>query len=310
MNDDTKIDEAGFDLEGKQIEKLLENIQQPVVDNTRIKYLVHEKLTKEKLKNLHRGIIKVTISSVATIAIIFFVAIWLYTGEDISLGTTDKEKLLSAGYKEIVVPHGKPMDISLSDGSHLIANCNTKVIYPEKFTGKQRKIYVDGEVYIDVAKDLNHPFIVESPGLEIKVLGTKFNIENRSDSISIVVLVEGSIDLSTSKKQTIRLRPNDLVDIEKGEITELRKVDASDYISWVKGLRSVNGETMKNIISRLSEFYGVTIKCDDGLSEVKIYGKLDLRDSLHNVLSSINNIVPMEIKREGNSINLKMVELN
>lgn len=310
MNDDTKIDEAGFDLEGKQIEKLLENIQQPVVDNTRIKYLVHEKLTKEKLKNLHRGIIKVTISSVATIAIIFFVAIWLYTGEDISLGTTDTEKLLSAGYKEIVVPRGKPMDISLSDGSHLIANCNTKIIYPEKFTGKQRKIYVDGEVYIDVAKDLNHPFIVESPGLEIKVLGTKFNIENRSDSISIVVLVEGSIDLSTSKKQTIRLRPNDLVDIEKGEITELRKVDASDYISWVKGLRSVNGETMKNIISRLSEFYGVTIKCDDGLSEVKIYGKLDLRDSLHNVLSSINNIVPMEIKREGNSINLKMVELN
>lgn len=310
MNDDTKIDEAGFDLEGKQIEKLLENIQQPVVDNTRIKYLVHEKLTKEKLKNLHRGIIKVTISSVATIAIIFFVAIWLYKGEDISLGTTDTEKLLSAGYKEMVVPHGKPMDISLSDGSHLIANCNTKVIYPEKFTGKQRKIYVDGEVYIDVAKDLNHPFIVESPGLEIKVLGTKFNIENRSDSISIVVLVEGSIDLSTSKKQTIRLRPNDLVDIEKGEITELRKVDASDYISWVKGLRSVNGETMKNIISRLSEFYGVTIKCDDGLSEVKIYGKLDLRDSLHNVLSSINNIVPMEIKREGNSINLKMVELN
>ena len=217
---------------------------------------------------------------------------------------------MSAGYKELKVPRGKRMEIDFSDGTHLVANNNTRVVYPEKFTGKERKIFVDGEVYVDVARDESHPFIVESPGFEIKVLGTKFNIDNHSDSTSTVVLVSGSIDLSTSRKQTVRLKPNDLVDVVNGEISELRKVDAMDYISWVKGLITLHGESMTSLIKRLEDYYGVTITCDPVLSEEKIYGKLDLRDSLNDVLSTINNIVPMKIMREGNVVNLKRAGLN
>ena len=310
MKKEDNINTQNTELENKQIESLLDNVRQPAIDNSRIKSMVKEKIKKEKARNKRIRIIWSSISSVAAVAFIVLMTIGFYKEDGISLGSASQTELLSSGYKEINVPHGQRIEIDLSDGSHLVANYNTKVIYPEQFSGKERKIYVDGEVYIDVAKDKNHPFIVESPGFEIKVLGTKFNIDNRSDSTAIVVLVEGSIDLSTDKKQTIRLKPNDLVDIVNGEIAELRKVDAQDYITWVRGLRTLDGENMQTLSKRLEDYYGVKINCDSDLSETKIYGKLDLRDSLNDVLSSIKNIVPMEIKREGNTINLKMGELN
>lgn len=310
MKNEDHINNIDSELDSKKIESLLENVRQPAIDNSRIKLMVQEKIKKEKGRSLRRRIILSSISTAAAVALIVIMAIGFMSGEEISLGSANETELLSAGYKEIFVPKGKRMEIELSDGSHLVANYNTKVIYPEEFTGKERRIYVDGEVYVDVAKDKDHPFIVESPGFEIKVLGTKFNIDNRSDTTAIVVLVEGSIDLSTNKNQTIRLKPNDLVDVVNGDIAELRRVDAKDYISWVRGFRTLDGESLKSLTNRLEDYYGVTINCDPDLSETKIYGKLDLRDSLNDVLSSLNNIVPMDIKREGNTINLKMGELN
>ena len=310
MKKEDNISNPVSELDSRQIESLLENVRQPAIDNSRIKQMVQAKMKKEKAKSKRRQIIWSSISSAAAIALIVIMAVGFLRENSISLAEASPSDLLSAGYTEINVPNGKRIEIDLSDGSHLVANYNTKVIYPEQFSGKERKIYVDGEVYLDVAKDKDHPFIVESPGFEIKVLGTKFNIDNRSDSTAIVVLVEGSIDLSTNKKQTIRLKPNDLVDVVNGEITELRRVDAQDYISWVRGLRTLDGESMKTLSKRLEEYYGVKINCDPELSETKIYGKLDLRDSLNDVLSSIKNIVPMEIRREGNTINLNMGELN
>lgn len=310
MKKEDNISNPSAELDNKQIESLLENVRQPAIDNSRIKSMVKEKMKKEKARNKRIRIIWSSISSVAAVAFIVLMTIGFYKEDGISLGSASQTELLSSGYKEINVPHGQRMEIDLSDGSHLVANFNTKVIYPEEFTGKERRIYVDGEVYVDVAKDKDHPFIVESPGFEIKVLGTKFNIDNRSDTTAIVVLVEGSIDLSTNKKQTIRLKPNDLVDVVNGDIAELRRVDAKDYISWVRGFRTLDGESLKSLTNRLEDYYGVTINCDPDLSETKIYGKLDLQDSLNDVLSSLNNIVPMDIKREGNTINLKMGELN
>ncbi|MBD5279417.1 MAG: DUF4974 domain-containing protein [Bacteroides sp.] len=310
MKNETDIKPTGSGIEIRQIDRLLDNALRPEIDNSRIKNLVKDKIAQERSRQRRRRILWSSISSAAAILIIVMLGIGFSTGKDISLSTADTAELMSAGYKELKVPRGKRMEIDFSDGTHLVANNNTRVVYPEKFTGKERKIFVDGEVYVDVARDESHPFIVESPGFEIKVLGTKFNIDNHSDSTSTVVLVSGSIDLSTSRKQTVRLKPNDLVDVVNGEISELRKVDAMDYISWVKGLITLHGESMTSLIKRLEDYYGVTITCDPVLSEEKIYGKLDLRDSLNDVLSTINNIVPMKIMREGNVVNLKRDGLN
>ena len=178
------------------------------------------------------------------------------------------------------------------------------MVYPEKFTGKERRIYVNGEVYLEVAKDKDHPFIVESDGFDIRVLGTIFNVDNMSEGTANIVLVEGSINLTTSKDQSVTLKPNDLVELQKGEIESLKQVDPYEYTSWIKGFVSLRGESISDLARRLSDYYGVKVKCDKQIAGAKVYGKLDLRDSIEDVLTSLKEIVPMKITIKGTEVSL------
>ena len=79
-------------------------------------------------------------------------------------------------YNQLLVPPGKRARIELSDGTRLVVNSQSKVVYPRRFKGDIRKIYAQGEVFLEVAHDKKHPFIVESDGFNLRVLGTKFSI--------------------------------------------------------------------------------------------------------------------------------------
>ena len=79
-------------------------------------------------------------------------------------------------YNQLLVPAGKRVRVELSDGTRLVVNSQSKVIYPCRFNGDIRKIYAQGEVFLEVAHDKQHPFIVESEDFKLRVLGTKFNI--------------------------------------------------------------------------------------------------------------------------------------
>lgn len=293
------------ELEDRHLERLFDFIHQPEIDNTRIKSLVRGKIQAERRKAFRHRIYTAGFSAAAIVAIIIGIGFIFNTGRNISLQSATAEDLKEAGYLEINVPAGERTEIELPDGSRLIANYNSHVIYPEKFDGKERRIFACGEVYIEVAKDKSHPFIVESEGFEIKVLGTIFNIDNINSTSAKIVLVEGSIDLTTTNDQKIRLKPNELVALENGDIAEVKKVDPDDYTSWIKGLISLQGETMQSLSNRLEEFYGIDIVCDPKLAGTKVYGKLDLRDSIEDVLASVGEIVPMKATRSGNSIILK-----
>lgn len=81
-------------------------------------------------------------------------------------------------YNQLLVPAGRRARVELSDGTRLVVNSQSKVIYPRCFKGDIRKIYAQGEVFLEVAHDKKHPFIVESDDFKLQVLGTKFNISN------------------------------------------------------------------------------------------------------------------------------------
>ena len=80
-------------------------------------------------------------------------------------------------YDQLLVPAGKRAKIELSDGTLVTVNSQSKVIYPRRFKGETRTIYAQGEVFLEVAHDKKHPFIVEANGFNLRVLGTKFNIK-------------------------------------------------------------------------------------------------------------------------------------
>lgn len=103
-------------------------------------------------------------------------------------------------YNQIIVPKGKRSQIVLADNSKIWINSGSKVIYPRAFEGKYREIYVEGEVYLNVTHDTSKPFIVNTSGFEVRVLGTSFNISAyKNQEKAAVVLVEGSVNVKTNK---------------------------------------------------------------------------------------------------------------
>jgi len=289
------------------LDRMLDACRFQPIDNTRIKNLVHEKIRNEKIarKRRMRRMLAVSFSAAACIAMAVAFGISYFASSSPDLSTATNRQLAGAGYKELIVPVGKRQELRLSDGTRLIANSRTRVLYPEHFKGKERHIYANGEIFLEVAKDSRHPFVVESERFDVRVLGTVFNISNTSDSTASVVLVEGSVQIDMENDRSIRLKPNDMAELLNGDVTSLTQVDTDNYTSWTKGLLYLKGMPLSVLTRNLGDHYGVEIICHKTLGNTKVYGKLDLRDNLDTVLQSVQEIVPMNITRSGNSIMLE-----
>lgn len=291
----------------RHIERLLSHCSQQPIDNTRIKALVREKMMREQLRMqaARRRRYAIGFSAAACIALVVMLGLKFMSPQSIDLSRSTLAEVQAASYLELTVGPGQREELMLADGTRVIANSGSRVLYPEQFGADERRIYACGEVYLQVAKDKDHPFVVESDGFDVKVLGTTFNITNTSDSTASVVLVEGSVEITTDSNRTARMKPNDKVDLSNGEITSLTSVDTSDYTAWTKGLLALHGERLGDIAKRLSAHYDIDIRCDRTLQDVVVYGKLDLRDSVEQALKLIQEIVPMEITRDDSRIILR-----
>lgn len=303
-----KLNNRNRDFEDdRALDRMLDACRFQPIDNTRIKNLVHEKIRNEKMarKRRMRRILAVSFSAAACLALVVSFGLSYFASSTPDLSSATPRQLAGAGYKELIVPAGTRQEFRLPDGSRIIANSRTRVLYPEHFEGKERRIYANGEIFLEVAKDPHHPFVVESEGFDVRVLGTVFNISNTSDSTASVVLVEGSVQIDMENDRSIRLKPRDMAELLNGDVTSLSQVDTDNYTSWTKGLLYLKGMPLSVLIRNLGEYYGIEINCSKTLADTKVYGKLDLRDNLDTVLESIQEIVPMHITRSGNSIMLK-----
>lgn len=207
-------------------------------------------------------------------------------------------------YNQLLVPAGKRARIELSDGTHMTVNSQSKVIYPRCFSGDVRKIYAEGEIFLDVAPDKKHPFIVEANGFSLRVLGTKFNISNYAGEATNIVLVEGSVEVTDKNAKKAKMVPSDLLNIADGAIAYQKQVDVVEYISWVDGILLLNGNHLSEIAQRLSKYYGVSVECDSSVKDEKVYGKLDLKDDIEEVLKCIQQTITFTITKKDTGIYL------
>lgn len=170
-------------------------------------------------------------------------------------------------YNTLTVPYGKQFDIVLSDNTHVILNAGTSLKYPVNFIkGQRREVFLTGEAFFEVAKDKEHPFVVNSKGLNIRVLGTKFNVSAYPESLSTnTVLVEGAVGLyqenSYESENVVLMSPGQLASLDRTtKNLTLEKVDVSIYTSWMQGAVVFKHETFGNIIKKLERQYNVEIQ--------------------------------------------------
>lgn len=299
-------DYAYGDLPGDiKLKAFIQHSAPAEIDISAIKKKAFLKMHQQERKSRQRRILMYVGSVAATLLLLIGVK-YIAIGDAIDgLPRTEITELMADVYdEEVEVPMGEKMTLMLADGTKIIANSRTIVRYPKRFDGECREVYVKGEAYFDVAHDAEHPFLVHSDNFRVKVLGTKFNVNNYDASDSQVVLVQGSVELKTTNNDRVRMKPNELVNLQEGGFAEKRLVNTDEYTCWMQGMINLDGEGIESVAQRLSHYYGVTILFDDEMPADKLYGKLVLSDHVNEVLRAIETMTKTRMKIHGDTIHL------
>lgn len=187
------------------------------------------------------------------------------TGDKIKYNPVKQSKVVQ--YNELSVPYGKKFELELSDGTVIYVNSGSVLKYPTSFlTGNNREVILKGEAFFKVAEDREHPFIVNSGSVNVRVLGTEFNISAYKEDMEIsTVLVSGSVQLYDSlsvgsQRSNVQLQPGERGTWSKNQQSfKTDKVDTSIFTSWVQGKLIFRDLPFKQIRSQLERHYNVTI---------------------------------------------------
>lgn len=205
----------------------------------------------------------------------------------------------SLEFNQLIVPNGKRSTLILEDGTKVWVNAGSRIVYPVAFADKKREIYVNGEVFLEVAPDKNRPFVVKTKEMDVQVLGTSFNVmAYETDESASVVLVTGSVQVDTRDDEDFRLEPNRMFSYHKGEC-DIKDVNVNDYILWKDGLYTYRSEHLSVIQDRLSRYYGKKISYKSDVADLRCSGKLDMQEDLEVVLDGLSQTAPILYKKIG-----------
>lgn len=202
--------------------------------------------------------------------------------------TKESNKTTKIGNHVLRVPRNGEFTLVLSDGTKIWLNSDSKVCYPTRFVGKERKIRLEGEAYLQVAYDENKPFVVELANVKIGVLGTSFNVRAYHDEDVVqTTLVEGRVYMATDKQNVI-LSPNEQGCVDVDGCLSKRQVDVRLYTGWKEGRFIFEGQTLEEIMRTLSRWYDLQIVFDtEAAKHINFTGNLKRYDDFDQILSML-----------------------
>ena len=246
-----------------------------------------------------------------------------------------KDQLLAA--KRITTKHDKEFWLTLEDGTLVHLNYNTRLIYPEKFGRGNRNVILDGEAYFMVAKDKSRPFIVHTPNGDVRVYGTEFNVNTRTEvrgkkirgersasgaentSLSTaVVLVKGSVSVTPAGGKETMLKPGQQATVNgqssmvngQWSTVNVESVDVEPYVAWNEGKFSFRNRQLVHIMDVLSRWYNVSVEYEDKkLQDIQISGSLSKYEEMEPTLETLEAVAGIQIAIHNNHLYIKKINL-
>ena len=204
-------------------------------------------------------------------------------------------------------PRGGTYQIVLPDGTKVWLNAATKISFPVQFSGSIRKVMLSGEAYFEVVKDKKHPFIVESTGQTVEVLGTHFNINAYADETAIkTTLLEGSVQVTSPKtvghgQESMVLKPGEQAIVDDN--FKVAQADVELEMAWKNGGFVFRGESLESILRKISRWYNVEIEYTSNASkEVSLVGYISRSRQISAVLRHLERTGKVKFKLEGRKV--------
>ncbi|WP_290095995.1 FecR family protein [uncultured Duncaniella sp.] len=203
---------------------------------------------------------------------------------------------------KVTTYYDKEFWLTLPDGSVVHLGSNTRIIYPEKFDNDSRDVYLEGEAYFMVAKSDVSRFTVHTSTAATTVYGTEFNVSAPGDDRCEVVLVKGSVSVSTPTSGELMLKPGEGAEIADGTIT-VSEVDVTPYEAWNTGRIDFTDWTLEKLMSVIGKWYNMDIRfSDEEFSQIEITGSFNRYETLTPTIESLSVITGLTITADGNTI--------
>ncbi|MDD2437650.1 MAG: FecR domain-containing protein [Massilibacteroides sp.] len=288
-------------------ESLSEAMDQCWEDSTQIstsaveheKYRNEAQLLLNKLKRKERGFRFISVYKyAAAITILLISGLSLFL-----LYTTIPNRQEEVVYSKIYVANGEKESLTLSDGTQITLNSGSYLRYPSRFSGNKRIIEINGEAFLQVHHDAEKQFIVRTQKVDVKVLGTSFNVKAYDEDEQVMVSVRtGKVQVDLPEA-SMNLKPDEMIILDKtsGEL-ERRSIDSHKTTTWITGGLFFNKTNMETVAKELERCYNCNIEIEnDALKKEVVYGEHS-NESLESVLKAIAYAVGIKHRVEGDKI--------
>ncbi|MEG1545137.1 MAG: FecR domain-containing protein [Tannerellaceae bacterium] len=212
--------------------------------------------------------------------------------EDVTLNTVE-------------VPDGQRASLTLSDGTKVWLNSQSKLTYPTRFSENDRNVKLEGEAFFEVTHNGRVPFIVHSSLMDIKVLGTRFNVKVYTNEVAFVTLAEGKVEIATTDNENkLTLKPHEQASYSKeGGLNLVKQVDTEAITSWTDGEMCFVNRRLDEIVKDLERHFEVKITIRDSRLAAELFScRFKESTSINQVLNLLKETRNLDYSTNGNII--------
>lgn len=209
-------------------------------------------------------------------------------------------------YNTLSTPRGGIYQITLPDGSDVWLNASSSLRFPTEFLGKERTVYLSGEAYFEVSPNKAQPFRVMAGGMEIRDVGTHFNVMAYHDEPDILTtLVEGAVKVKKDHRSVLLSPGQQSILAREGDGTiRVQKADTGETTAWKNGYFSFHSTSIYEIMRQISRWYDVDVNFRDSVP-VYLNGNIDRSVNASQVLKMLELTGELRFSIRGKSVTVE-----
>lgn len=256
------------------------------------------------MKQLRRRRIRrwVMYGAAILIPLVLFVGLFMQVDSRVNL-------LSEVEYDEVYVPNGERMQVLFQDGSKVHLNSGSRIRYPKQFGLSERRVQLEGEAWFEVAKNRNRPFVVDLSCLDVRVLGTTFDVKAYPNEEAIFVALEsGSVELKSKTLKNLLLKPGEKAFYNRasGRCEVARSRNVAAYSAWRRNVLVFKDAPLLDVMGTLSRTYNIAFTLVDSTALQYTYTLTTDSASLPAVLKDLEKITPVRFIEQQGQIEVRI----
>lgn len=190
------------------------------------------------------------------------------------------------------IPRGETFKVVLSEGTEVFLNSDSRLVYPTVFKGKERIVSLEGEAYFKVSKDVEHPFIVKTGNVQVRVLGTEFNVRGYSPADVRITLITGKVAVSdTCGTHNVEMESGQSAQLSTDGTFAVSEVNIESFLYWKEGFFYFDDIPLADMMKEIGRWYNIDIEFRNSkIMDLRMHFFANRHQDIFNLIELLNRM--------------------